>query len=192
MTDLGERRGLNTTYYEPAEDSYLLATACVERIRPDDTVLDVGTGSGFVAAAIHDETGADVTGIDCNPHACQRTAARDIPVIRGNIVDPCCHDSFDVVVCNPPYLPTAPEEVRDDWLGVALSGGETGRDFVNRLFDDVGRVLRPDGRLLLLVSSLMDVARVRERAKQAGLHGTEIDRDESFPFEVLLVLEFEH
>lgn len=190
MSDLQDRRGFNTDYYEPAEDSHLLATASLDRIDPDDVVLDVGTGSGFVAECIHESVDADVIGIDVNPHACRQAAERGIPVVRGDVVAPFQTNSFDVVVCNPPYLPTSDEEQREDWLGIAVSGGRTGRSFVDRLFADVGRVLRPEGRVLMLASSLMDVEAVHTTAAEYGFVGEELDRDASFPFEVLSVLEY--
>lgn len=190
MSDLQDRRGFNTNYYEPAEDSYLLARTCVNRINADDTVLDVGTGSGLVAAFVRESTGADAVGVDINPHACRQAGDRGIPVVRGDVVAPFQANSFDFVLCNPPYLPTSDEERREDWLGVAVSGGRTGRSFVNRLLADVGRVLRADGRVLLLVSSLMDIEAVRTTAGEYGFAGKELDRDDSFPFEVLSVLEF--
>jgi len=52
----------------------------------------------------------------------------------------------------------------------------------------VGRVLRPEGRVYLLVSSLTDVDAVVELAEAAGLDAAEI-ASEPFPFERLVVLE---
>jgi len=34
---------------------------------------------------------------------------------------------FDLIIFNPPYLPTLPRERIDDWLEYALDGGPTGR-----------------------------------------------------------------
>lgn len=188
MTDLEERRGLRTDLYEPAEDSRLLLTACREEIGPDERVLDVGTGTGYVAARLRAATAAAVVGVDISPVACGRAAAAGVPVVRGDLVAPFRGDAFDVVVCNPPYLPTPEAGERTDWLSVATAGGPTGRAVVERLLADIGRVLRPAGRGYLLTSSLMDVDAVRDRAGTAGFETTEIARDDSFPFEVLSVL----
>ena len=72
MTDLAERRGMETRVYGAAEDSHLLARAAVERVESGDLLLDVGTGSGYVAATVAETTGARVIGSDINPHACRR------------------------------------------------------------------------------------------------------------------------
>ena len=188
MPDRLYDRGVNIDLYEPAEDSFLLAGVCVDAIEGDERVLDVGTGTGFVAARIREERGAEVVGIDLNPTACQRAHESGIPVVRGDLLAPFAANSFDVVTCNPPYLPTEPDEERDDWLSVAVSGGETGRTVVEALFTDLDRVLRTPGRCYLLVSSLMDVDAVAATAQAHGFAVAEIDRDDSFPFEVLSVL----
>ena len=39
---------------------------------------------------------------------------------------------FDLIVFNPPYLPTQPEERIDDWLEYALDGGVDGRAVITR------------------------------------------------------------
>jgi len=75
---------------------------------------------------------------------------------------------FDLVLFNPPYLPTTPGERIDDWLEYALDGGPTGRATIERFVADVGRVLAPFGRVLLLVSSLTDPGAVRELFARQG------------------------
>ncbi|AGN00230.1 methyltransferase [Salinarchaeum sp. Harcht-Bsk1] len=186
--DLAARRGQTETVYQPAEDSRLLATAAIEHLGPDDRVVEVGTGSGYVAATIAQETGADVIGTDLNPDACEQTRERGVEALRANLLDPFAADSFDAVVCNPPYLPTEPDEERSDWMEVALSGGESGLAVIEPLLADVGRALRPDGVVLLLVSSLTGVDDVVELASAAGFSAAAVAED-SFPFETLSVLK---
>lgn len=188
MTDLADRRGVETDVYQPAEDSRLLAEVAADEIDVGDLALEVGTGSGYVAQFVRDETGARVVGVDVNPHACRETYDRGVPVVRGDLVAPFRDRAFDAALCNPPYLPTDPDDARDDWLEVALSGGETGRAVIDPLLDTVGRVLAPDGFVLLLVSSLSGVDDVVERASENGFSAVAL-RDESFPFETLTVLK---
>lgn len=187
MTDLAERRGVETRVYEAAEDSHLLARAAVERAEPDDLVLDVGTGSGYVAGTVAETTGARVLGSDINPHACRRAREAGVEAVRADLVAPFRDAAFDLVTFNPPYLPTAEEEERDDWMERALSGGESGREVVDPFLDTVRRVLSPEGRVLLLVSSLTGIDAVRDRARSNGLTTREVST-ESFPFERLVVL----
>lgn len=188
MTKLAEKRDTEQTVYQPAEDTHLLASTAVEQISPDDRVADVGTGSGYVGATIAEETGATVVGTDLNPHACRQARARGIDTVQADLVAPLATASVDVVVCNPPYLPTEPDEARDDWMEVALSGGESGLAVIEPLLDTVGRVLVDDGFVLLLVSTLTGVDAVVSLADEAGFSAVALD-EESFPFETLSVLK---
>lgn len=193
MTDLAERRGVETEVYQPAEDSRLLLEAAVEHVGGDHDVLEVGTGSGFIAVRLAVETGARVVASDVNPHACRaareraREAEVDVDVARGDLTAPFAADAFDRVLFNPPYLPADPDAARDDWMERALSGGADGRRVVEPFLDDVGRVLRPGGRVLLVVSSLTDVEAVAAHAADRGLAARTV-REENHPFERLAVL----
>ncbi len=76
--------------------------------------------------------------------------------------------TFDLILFNPPYLPTQPEERIDDWLEHALDGGLNGRVVIERFSEQVGRVLAPGGRILLLISSLTGLPEVRDLFFKAG------------------------
>ncbi|RQG91151.1 methyltransferase domain-containing protein [Natrarchaeobius halalkaliphilus] len=201
--DLGERRGLETDVYQPAEDSQLLAEAACEGIdrdrdcergrttgRPDDRrlVLEVGTGSGYVASRVASETSARVIASDLNPHAVRQARRDGLEAVRADLVSAFADDVFDAVLFNPPYLPTEPDTEWDDWMERALSGGEDGRAVIDPFLEDVGRVLAPAGVVYLLVSSLTGVDGVVERAGREGFSAVAL-AEESFPFETLSILK---
>ncbi|MBX0302775.1 HemK2/MTQ2 family protein methyltransferase [Haloarcula salinisoli] len=184
---LADQRGVETVY-QPAEDSDLLARTAAERVTSGDRVLDVGTGSGYVAATLA-EAGAEAVGVDLSPLACREAAENGLPVVRGDLVSPFHENSFDLVAFNPPYLPTPAEAEWDDWMEHALSGGEDGRRLVDPFLAAVSRVLAPGGEALLLVSSLTDPDAVRAYARENGL-GSEVLATEKHPYEELVVLRF--
>jgi release factor glutamine methyltransferase len=188
--DLAARRGLDSPVYDAAEDSHLLAETAAERLDPDDVALDVGTGSGYVAATVTEATDATVYGCDVNPHACRRACDAGVTGVRTDLVSGFRDGVFDWVLFNPPYLPTPPEVEDDDWMEHALSGGEDGRRVIRPFLDGVGRVLAPGGRVLLLVSSLTGLDEVRGRAAANDLQAESV-AEEAFPFERLLVLELQ-
>ncbi|QLG64067.1 methyltransferase domain-containing protein [Halorarum salinum] len=183
---MAERRGLADPVYAPAEDSGLLAEAAAARAR--GTVLEVGTGSGWVAERVADVDGVErVVGSDVNPHACRRARDRGVEAVCANLLDPFRGAAFDAVLFNPPYLPTDPDAEWDDWQEAALSGGASGRDLIEPFLDDAGRVLAPSGVALLLVSSLAGFGEVIEYALDGGFRAETV-REESFPYETLSVL----
>jgi release factor glutamine methyltransferase len=171
--------------YSPAEDSYLLLRAALREVRSTDRVLEVGTGSGYVAAGLVGRA-AQVVTTDINPHAVECTRARGLATIRTDLFAG-LSGPFDLVIFNPPYLPTAPEERIDDWLEHALDGGPTGRAAIERFIADVDRVLTLPGRILLLVSSLTGLDAVRELFAARGFVSFIID-SEPLEGETLFVL----
>lgn len=188
---LAERRGFEVEVYEPSEDSRLLATA-VERDLQDwvtgARILDVGTGSGFVAARLAALPGVRVVGSDINPRACRRALARGIEVVRADLVSAFDNETFDAVVFNPPYLPADPEASWDDWFEVAVTGGPSGRAVIERFLEDAGRVLTRDGALYLLVSTYTGVEAVIDFAGQRGFSSVALE-DAVFPGETLTALK---
>jgi len=184
---LAERRGVEPDVYQPAEDSGLLAKAVIESLVEPELVLEVGTGSGWVAEQVDDHTDARVIGSDLNPHATRQARERGVEAVRADLLEPFADDVFDAVLFNPPYLPTDPDNEWDDWMEHALSGGEDGRRLIVPFINDVGRVLAPGGEVYLLVSSLTGYDIVVELAENAGFVVEEVAQ-ESYPFEVLSIL----
>lgn len=185
-SDLAARRGLDdAVVYQPAEDSGLLAEAAVAEVH--GRVLEVGTGSGWVADRVATERGLDVVGSDLNPHAARQARERGVEAVVADLLSPFRADAFDAVCFNPPYLPTDPDNEWGDWMEHALSGGESGRALIEPFLADVGRVLAPDGVVLLLVSSLTGYDEVLELIDEAGFAAAPVV-EESFPFETLTVL----
>jgi release factor glutamine methyltransferase len=171
--------------YSPEADSLMLLAAARAEVRPGNRVVEVGTGSGLIAAEMARVT--RVVATDINPHAvfCARDAGID--VIRTDLFAG-IRGPFDVVVFNPPYLPTRPEERVDDWLEYALNGGESGRAVIERFARTVGDVLAPDGRILLLISSLTGLSEVQELFASLG-YTSVIAMQEVVEDEVLYVLK---
>jgi release factor glutamine methyltransferase len=151
--------------YTPDADTYLLLDAARAEVKAGDRVLEVGTGSGLIAAELAKVT--SVVATDINPHAVLCAREKGGVVVQTDLF---CgiRSSFDVILFNPPYLPTQPEERINDWLEYALDGGLNGRVVIERFSEQVERVLAPGGRILLLISSLTGLPEVRDLFFEAG------------------------
>jgi release factor glutamine methyltransferase len=112
-------------------------------------VLDLGTGSGAIAAALAAHLpDAEITATDCS-EAAIGIARQNLPprvvIKKGPDFDPVKGREFDLVVSNPPYIPSAEieglqAEVRKE-PRVALDGGRDGLDIVRRVLRGARRAL---------------------------------------------------
>lgn len=171
--------------YTPSDDTYLLLFTAQREVHPTDRVLEIGTGSGIIAATLA-KIAASVIATDINPHAAACARRMGIDVVRTDLFNG-IKGTFDLVVFNPPYLPTQPEERIDDWLEYALDGGENGRALIERFAEGVSRVLAPQGRVLVLISSLTGLFEVSAAFQKKGYSVTVL-QEERVEGETLYVL----
>ena len=122
-------------------------------------LLDLGVGSGSMLMAILAERpAAKGLGIDISEEALavarENAANLDLDgrlaLMRGDWTTGLGDASFDVVVSNPPYIPTAhidtlEPEVRDHEPRLALDGGSDGLSAYRALAPEILRVLKPGG-----------------------------------------------
>ena len=164
----GIKLELHPDVYEPAEDTFLLAETV--EVRPGEMALDVGTGTGIIALLMA-RTAKHVLGVDVNPKAIElaRRNARlnGIKNVEFRLSDlfENVAGRFDVVTFNAPYLPGEPEEAID----LALVGGETGREVIDRFIAEVPDYLTEKGRVYLVQSSITGVDETLEGFRRAGL-----------------------
>ncbi|AFD00987.1 HemK-related putative methylase [Methanocella conradii HZ254] len=172
--------------YDPGEDSFLLVEAALNEARPCDKVLEVGTGCGIVSLFVK-EVAASVVATDISPHACRNARLNGVPVVRTDLFSGIC-GRFDLVVFNPPYLPTPPEERLSSWLNRAFDGGPTGRKEVSRFLADIDRILAPGGRILTVISTLTGIDETKRMFEERGFKAEQVS-SEKVPFERLVVLK---
>lgn len=129
-------------------------------------VLEIGTGTGCVACAIASEVPrAEVWATDLSSKAvalAQKNVASlslsdRVHVLEGDLADPVENElfgSFDLLISNPPYVPTAllselPREVAAFEPTMALDGGQDGLCVVRRIMRLAPLALAPGGVLAL-------------------------------------------
>ncbi|PWB50077.1 MAG: modification methylase HemK [Candidatus Methanoperedenaceae archaeon] len=172
--------------YEPAEDSFLLAETALSIIKNSENILEVGCGSGIICAVIKKNTHAKIMGIDINPYAAECTRDNGVEAIRGDLLNS-IRGKFDIIIFNPPYLPTDDSERTIGWINIALDGGTNGRKIIDRFLEDAGSNLVDNGKILMLVSSLTGIEEVESKMKSLGFQ-IEERNTERFNFEQLVVI----
>ena len=175
----------------PRPDTETLVEAALALIPPDEAffIADVGTGTGAVALAIAAARPAvRVYAIDPSEDALRCARANvdalgmtdRVALLRGTYLDPIpAHRSLDLVISNPPYIPTAElatleAEVRDHEPRLALDGGPDGLTCYRQLLPAAAR----RARVGVLVELGHDqAAAVSTLAQQAGLGAIRIHKD---------------
>lgn len=157
------------------------------------TVLDLGVGSGALLLAILAERPA-ARGLGVDVSEAALAVARDnaaqlglggrAALLRGDWTFGLGDAGFDLVVANPPYIPSgeiaglAPE-VRDHDPRLALDGGPDGLDAYRTLAPEILRVLKPGGTFAVefgigqrpAVEALFRAAGAQELTVQPDLGG---------------------
>ena len=182
----------------PRPDTEVLVQCAVDFLRAraaegrDDLALaDIGTGTGAIALSVlHYMEGARADAVDISPAAAE--VAREnaerlnlterIEIHEGDLTAPLAGRSYDVILSNPPYIPSAdiaglmPEVCRYE-PHLALDGGHDGLDIYRRLAADAPPMLKDGGVLAVEVGigEAHDVAALMEAHPR--IVRTEIRRD---------------
>ncbi|MBW2983080.1 methyltransferase [Candidatus Woesearchaeota archaeon] len=176
--------------YEPREDTYLLRD-CLPKDLAGRKILEVGSGSGLVSVEAA-RRGADVVAVDVDPEAVAKTrkAAYDAHVTvvacEGDLYEPVEGERFDLIICNPPYLPDEPKDP-----DVALDGGPEGWEFIDRLMAGAKDHLADDGKVLLVFSSHSKPDKVASSLHKHGFSSKLLAKREMGFFEELFIVELE-
>jgi len=171
---------------DPRPDSETIIEAVLKSF-PDKSaplrILDLGTGSGCLLLALLSEyPNATGVGMDASAAALQ-IAEQNVKKYAPNRAKLICRSwdmddwwndlgGFDVVVCNPPYIPT--QEIQNLDVDVkdydpiqALDGGADGLKDYRTLSASVGQVLKQNGMLFFEIGQgqYMDVTSIMEKNK---------------------------
>ena len=127
------------------------------------TILDVGTGSGAIAISVAKNCDAHVTAVDISTQAlatAETNAKKNgvkVEFVHSNLFDNLKRKrKFDIIVSNPPYIPSAEIEkldknVRECDPILALDGGEDGLDFYRSIITQAPDRLNSKGQIFFEV-----------------------------------------
>ncbi len=157
-----------TLFYLPTQSLRKQSQAC--------SILEVGAGSGFVSAVLlANLKDISLLATEINPHAARCAKANGVEVIRTDLfrgIKPEKPENrFDLILFNPPYLPTSKEEKVPGWLNYAFDGGISGRETLERFLDEARAYLKPGGKILVLISSITGLEAVIGKNEKCGVQG---------------------
>lgn len=150
---------VNDAVLIPRQDTETLVEEALKIVRPGMKVLDMCTGSGCILISIMKNViNVDGYGYDISKQAINvaKENAKNSKVSavfeRSDLFD-AVTDSFDVIVSNPPYIPTdeigslMPEVAVYEPV-LALDGKEDGLYFYRKIIASALEYLNPNGKLL--------------------------------------------
>ena len=166
----------------PRRDTEVLVAEAVKRAVPTGRILDIGVGSGCIAVALARALPhAEVLGVEKSAealalarHNAGKLGAR-VTLFEGSLLEPFPGQRFDLIVANPPYIPTGDldglqPEVRDFEPRGALDGGADGLDFYRLIIPAAPEYLAPGG-LLLQEVGIGQADAVQEMIEATGRFG---------------------
>ena len=145
----------------PRQETEILVENALKYTFDKCSVLDMCTGSGIIAICIAKNSKSNVTAVDISQKALmvanQNAENNGVRVIfkQSNLFnDLKKNKKFDIITCNPPYIPTKDielldVEVKDYDPVIALDGGEDGLNFYRKIIDECPSYLKTNGKLIL-------------------------------------------
>ena len=115
-------------------------------------VCDIGTGSGAIAITLAlEEKNMSVMASDISSDALEIAEANNqkynanVTFKQGDMVEPLYGNKFDIIVSNPPYIPTVEEVdslVKDNEPNIALFGGNDGLKFYRIIINNADKIAK--------------------------------------------------
>jgi len=163
--------------YPPSEDTFFLADY-IKNVK-GECALDIGTGSGYLAALLEKSfslvVATDLVFNDLKKHEYFTT---------NNV---CCNGAdalnqqFDLFICNMPYLNT------DEILDIRTDGGRDGLEIPMKIIDSAKSRIKPGGKFLYVTSSLSNFKKLISHTELDGFNVSILAKKKLFFEELILV-----
>jgi SAM-dependent methyltransferase len=157
--------------FSPTTTSRTLADAL--EIGPDDTVIDVGCGSGVLAFVAAKLGARKVYGVDLSAPAVE-AARRNAEILglqdvcefrQGDLLEPVRDIQATVLIGDVSGIPDAIAQA-SGWFEDVPSGGPTGAELPTKFLRSIGNVLSPGGRLYLPTGTIQNETAILAAARE--------------------------
>lgn len=187
---------LNKSTLIPEQDTEVLVETALEELKRRGLgeaplrILDLCTGSGCILLSLlHKLRNAGGLGTDLSEEALEaarenavRLGSQERAAFRqGDLWEPVGDERFDLIVSNPPYvptevIPTLEPEVRCGEPYAALDGGEDGLVFYRRIMREAAGHLKPSG-IIIVESGFDEAPQIAALMQEQKLRGIRTVKD---------------
>ncbi|KAK7349643.1 hypothetical protein VNO77_07165 [Canavalia gladiata] len=194
--------------YEPCDDSFALVDALLadrnNLLEHHPTLcMEIGCGSGYVITSLalilgQEDCGVNYIATDINPHAVTVTHETleahgvDAELIVTNIasgLEKRLAGLVDVMVVNPPYVPTPEDEVGIEGITSSWAGGENGRSVIDRILPVADCLLSEKGWLYMVTLTANNPSEICLQMRKKG-YASKIVIQRSTEEESLHIIKF--
>ncbi|KAI4367446.1 hypothetical protein MLD38_023185 [Melastoma candidum] len=173
--------------YDPCDDSFALVDALLadrsNLLEHEPKIcMEIGCGSGYVITSLalmlgKESPGSFYIATDVNPDAVATTQKTlqahevDAEVVTCDIASGLEHrlaGMVDVMVVNPPYVPTPEDEVGGDGITAAWAGGIDGRTVIDRILPVADNLLSDKGWLYMVTLTTNNPSQICLKMKEWG------------------------
>lgn len=173
--------------YEPCDDSFALVDALLADrsnllLHQPSLCMEIGCGSGYVITSLaimlgHENSGTHYFATDINPHAVETTRktleahsvhAEVVSTDIASALQKRLKGMVDVIVVNPPYVPTPDDEVGQEGITSSWAGGENGRKVIDRILPIADKLLSEKGWLYMLTLAANNPSEICKLMKERG------------------------
>jgi release factor glutamine methyltransferase len=167
--------------YRAQSDTELLSGR-LARHAAGRTVLDLGTGTGALALAAWRAGAASVTAVDLSRRCVAATRLNcllhgaSVRVHRGDLYGPVRRRRYELIVANPPYVPSETAVLPRHRPGRSWDAGPDGRAVLDRICDGAAEHLDPHGVLLVVHSQVCGAETTIARLERSGLAADVVER----------------
>jgi len=163
--------------YPPSEDTFFLADYI--KNEKGESALDVGTGSGYLAALL-EKSFSLVVGTDLSFNVLKKQEYFTTNNVCCNGAD-ALHNLFDLVICNMPYLNT------DEILDIRTDGGRDGLEVPMKIIGSAKSRIKSGGKFIYVTSSLSNFKKLIACTKLDGFNVNILAKKKLFFEELILV-----
>lgn len=159
---MGEEFIVNENVLIPRPETEILVLEALKYAKPNDKILDIGTGSGIIAcmlAKLINEISITAVDISQNALAVAAKNAQKLKIeskinfVESNIFSN-VHDRFDIIVSNPPYIPLKDKEsLQKEVLnyephGALFATDINGVEFYKEIIENAPQYLKQNGIII--------------------------------------------